>query len=272
MELDKPQPSLIPFTADRRPYPQFISTIFDRRDGAINYDGMTLEALRKIGGITLDAHWTWAHSMANFLNLENPYGPLLWNRQAAIPTNRVVINARWEIPVGRGRRYLSQSPGVVNGVLGGWVLNGISTFMSGQFFSPSFSGTDPSNTNSFGGLPDRICNGNLPSGQRSINKWFDPSCFAVPPAGRFGNSGVNILEGPGLNVQHLTVSKIFDLTERLKFTLAMASTNILNHSNFMFPASNVVLPSAGLISATYGIFGNDRGAARRIEFRGRISW
>jgi hypothetical protein len=46
------------------------------------------------------------------------------------------------------------------------------------------------NTNTFGGLPDRVCNGNLPPGERRPNRWFDASCFAVPPPGRFSNSAL----------------------------------------------------------------------------------
>src|SRR2546426_8558027 len=87
----------------------------------------------------------------------------------------------------------------------GWNVN----LQSGQFFTPSFSSFDPSNTATFGGRPDRIGNGNLPTGQRTIQHWFDDMAFRIPgcpdsnpvcgnPAnlGRFGNTGLNILEGP----------------------------------------------------------------------------
>ena len=95
-----------------------------------------------------------------------------------------VLNAVWEIPVGKGRRFLSQSNSVVNGVLGGWQLYWIGYMETGHFFSPSYSGSDPSNTNTVGGQPDRLCNGNLPSDQRRIDRWFDAACFAPPPSGR----------------------------------------------------------------------------------------
>src|SRR3989442_8530205 len=50
---------------------------------------------------------------------ENPYAPLLWNHDHVTPHHRVVVNTTWDIPVGRGRRYLSQAPGIVDKVLGG---------------------------------------------------------------------------------------------------------------------------------------------------------
>jgi hypothetical protein len=64
----------------------------------------------------------------------------------------------------------------------------VAYFQTGQYFSPSFSGSDPSNTNTSGGLPDRICDGNLPAGQRGGSRWFGTSCIAVPPGGRFGTA------------------------------------------------------------------------------------
>ena len=73
---------------------------------------------------------------------------------------------------------------------------------TGQFFTPSFSGSDPSNTNTVGGLPDRIANGNLPAGQRTLEHWFDASAFVVPRPGHYGNASPYSLVGPGLYVHN----------------------------------------------------------------------
>src|SRR5262249_540069 len=145
------------------------------------------------------------------------------------------------------------APAAVDKVLGGWQLYWIAYLETGQFFSPSFAGADPSNTNSTGGLPDRVANGNLPSGQRSISHWFDTSAFVRPPQGRFGNSGVNILEGPGLQEHSLTLGKTFAVTERFRFTFMAAAQNALNHPNFDVPAANISAPgSVGVISTIRG--------------------
>jgi hypothetical protein len=53
--------------------------------------------------------------------------------------------------------------------------------------------------------------------------------FEPPQAGHFGNSGVNILEGPGLEVQNLSLSKRFRLTEHLNLQLQGMASNVLNH-------------------------------------------
>ena len=208
--------------------------------------------------------------MNNALNLENPYAPLFWNRDF-FAKHRVVINSLWELPLGRGRRLLSNLHGVPQQVLGGWRAVWVIYMQTGQYFSPSFSNADPSNTNTVGGLPDRVCNGNLPAGQRTIQRWFDVSCFAVPPAGRFGNSGVNILEGPGMHVHNLSLTKEFRITERWRFEFTAMAGNVMNHPNFLNPASNISVPGqAGTISQTPDLYSGERAYARSIEFRGRI--
>ncbi len=276
ISVNKPQPSLIPFTASRRPYPQYVGASYWRHNGESKFNAVTIEGMRRAGQVTFDAHFTLASAYSNFqsdtsgmtANLENPYAPLFYSRDQFTPRERAVFNVVWEIPVGKGRRYLSNANGFVRGVAGGWQLYWIGYFESGHYFSPSFSGSDPSNTNTLGGLPDRICNGNLPSSQRSVNHWFDTSCFAPPPPGRFGNSGAFVLEGPGYNMQNVSLAKTFDITERFKFTFTGAASNALNHPNFAVPSANISVPaSAGVISSLV-----PGAMARKIELRGRIDF
>jgi hypothetical protein len=265
---NKPQPSLIPFTQSRRPYPQFIGTTYAYSDGAYNYNALTFEVQRKVGQLTFDNHWTWSSNYGNTRNLENPYAPLFWSRDPDTFRRRVVLNVIWRMPVGRGRRFMANAPAVADHVLGGWELYWIAYMESGSFFSPSFSGSDPSNTNTVGGLPDRIANGNLDPGSRTIARWFDPTAFAVPAAGRFGNSGLNVLEGPGRHEHDVTILKRFRIAERLAFTYAMAITNLLNHPNFNNPASNISVPgSVGVISSTKAYAPNRQMMMRlRLDF------
>jgi hypothetical protein len=272
LEINKPVPSLIPFSDDRRPYPQFVSAIFPRSDGRSNYDSLSLNAQRRVGWVTFDAHWTWAHGMSDFLNLDDPYNTKLWNRDF-LARHRVVFNTVWELPFGRGRRFMNDAPGAVDQILGGWRVIWVAYMQTGQFFSPTFSDADPSNTNTFGGFPDRICNGNLSSDQRTVEHWFDTSCFANPPAGRFGNSGANVLEGPGLHSHNVTFGKRFRLTEKLHFDYMAVIGNIFNHPNFLFPASNISVPGeAGVISETHGLYSGERAGQRSIEMRVRLEF
>ncbi len=268
VELNKPQPSLTPFTASRRPYAEFVSAMYARNNGAANFNSLTLEVQRKVGQVTFDGHWAWSSNYNNMQNLENPYAPLFWGRDPNTVRQRVVINAIWNLPFGRGHRLLGSVPGAVNQVIGGWQLYWIAYLQTGQFFSPSYSGADPSNTNTVGGLPDRIANGNLSSSQRNVRHWFDPSAFAVPAPGHFGNSGVNVLEGPGLQLHDLTLGKTFPIHERLQFTFLTAVQNILNHPNFANPSANISAPgSVGVISSVQAF-----APARQIMLRGRVDF
>jgi len=268
LAINKPEPSLIPFTAARRPWQQFTAATYFRNNGEQKFNAMTVELNRRVGSLTFNGHWSLASNYDKTLNLENPYAPLFWERDTFTPRQRVVVNAVWEIPVGRGRKVLSNAPRAMDYALGGWQLYWIGYFETGQFFGPTFTGADPSNTNTTGGRADRVCNGNLSAGQRDVRRWFDASCFALPPAGRFGNSGTNVLEGPGYNMQHLSLAKSVNFTERWKFTLTAAATNVGNHPNFAKPAANISAPgSVGVISDL-----REGGRSRRIEVRGRIDF
>ena len=277
LSTNKPQPSTIPFAQSRRPFPQFVNTSFIQTTGATNYNAMSFEVQRKFSSdITFQGHWTWAHNMSNYLNLENPYNPLYWNRDAFTPRHRVSTNAIWNLPLGHGKRFGAGMPPVLNHVIGGWSLYYLAYFQTGSFFSPAFSGSDPSGTNTFGGLPDRIRNGNLAPGQRNIDRWFEVPAFVAPPPGRFGNSGVNVLEGPGLHVHNLSFSKKFNITERWNLQFLAAMSNIFNHTNFDFPSKNVSVPGAGgVIDCTYScddLFNLEKAGPRRMEMRLRLEF
>ena len=265
-----PEPSLIPFSDDRRPYPQFVDTGVYRTNGAQNYNSMSVAASRRVGWVTFDAHWTWAHGMDNTLNTQNPYASLYWNRDF-LASHRVAINSMFQLPFGRGKRYGQNISPAADQIIGGWNITWVAYFQTGQYFSPSFSDADPSNTNSWGGYPDRVCDGNRPADQRSVDSlWFDTSCFVNPPAGRFGNSGANVLEGPGMQTHNVTVGKNFKITERFQFDFMTLIGNIFNHPNFLAPSSDISTADAGIISSAQGDYSPERAGQRIIEIRLRL--
>ena len=272
LQINKPQPSTTPFAQSRRPFPQIVNGNFAQTNGRSKYDSMLFEAQRRVGWVTFDANWTWAHAMTNFNNLENPYDPNHWNREF-YPKHRVVLNTLWQLPFGKGAHFLNNAPRAVDAVLGGWKLAWVSILQTGQYFSPAFSGADPSGTNTSGGLPDRIANGNLPTDQRSIAHWFDTGAFVRPPTGRFGNSGVNVLQGPGEMVQNVSMSKRFRLTERLNLSFMSMISNLFNHPNFNFPLNNISTPAqAGVVTSQHGFFSDDKSGARLVEMRVRLEF
>ncbi len=276
LQLNKPRPSTTPFTAARRPYQPFVNTGFWQSDGRSKYDAGQIQVTRKMGPVKFDGHYTFSNSMADYLNLENPYSHSFWNRDQYNSRHRAVMNFNYDIPVGKGRRYLANAPGVVQHVLGGWMTNWVSYFQSGQYFSPMYSGLDASNTNTTVGLPDRISDGNLAPGERRPTRWFDASAFAAPPAnaGRFGNSGVFILEGPGQNLHHLSVVKEWKLTEKLRLNYQAMITDIFNTPHYAFPNSNITV--TGQVGQIFGLQGGgaprEKSASREVQMRLRIEF
>jgi len=274
VNINKPVASLIPFTQSRRPYPQFVGGSIGRTDGALNYNALSIEGKRRMGDLTFDAHWTWTSDYLNYqpsstnAGIEDPYAPLQWSRDQYTSKFRGVVSAAWSMPFGHGKKYLTNAPRPVEFALGGWQTYWVMIAETGPYFTPSFSGSDPSNTNTSGGRPDRIRDGNLPTEQRTLEHWFDASAFAVPAAGHYGNAAQYALEGPGLYVHNLNVSKTFKARERINVTFMTAVQNLLNHPTFATPSANISSPgTVGVINSTKGYLG-----ARTIELRLRVQF
>ncbi|MPY88802.1 MAG: hypothetical protein GEU99_12840 [Luteitalea sp.] len=270
LNINKPEPGLESFSQDRRPYPQFIDATIAQENGASNYDALQVQVNRRAGPVTFDAHYTLQSNRSNFLNLENPYAPNEWHDEQYNTRHKAAVSTVIELPWGRGRPYLADAPSLVNSLIGDWNVVTVSYVQTGQHFSPAFSGSDPSNTNTLGGLPDRICDGNLPRGQRTVEQWFDPSCFVVPPAARFGNAGANILEGPGLNLHHLSLVKRFALQRGITLEYVAGVSNLFNTPQFGFPRGDINAANPGEITSIRT--GRENSGPRMMEMTLRLRW
>ncbi len=134
-------------------------------------------------------------------------------------------------------------------IVGGWELNSILALQTGLPFH--VTATDRSNTGTnFGGRPNRICNGNLPSDQRTVFHWFDTSCFAESPLNTYGNGGVHYLDTDGSKTLDFGIFKNFRFTERTSVQFRWEVFNALNNTNYNRPGSNVSSPATfGIITA-----------------------
>ena len=277
LNVDKPKASTTPFTSSMYPFQPFTGLTEYRQDGQLRYNSLQFEAMRKMGQFTFDVSWTWSNTMYNYGITENPYNLDRWARDQYARRQYIPISATWMIPVGKGRQHLSNANGIVDAIVGGWSLQSIATLASGTYFSPSFTGTNPSNTNTSGGLPDCLSNGNLPNGTRTWNQWFNPAAFAIPQPGQFGNCGANTLVGPGIYVMHASLSKDFRIFERLKATLTGQFSNVMNHPSLGSgtpPTPNTAInqPNPGQFTAEVPYFNPERQGARQIGLKLRLSW
>ncbi len=244
----------------RRPYPQYsgFTDIVDR--GNSNYDALQLKGEKRLSnGLMFLSAVTYSKSMndqpeiccnapwpQNSYDLAAERGPSDFDQKF-----RWVSSFDYQLPVGKGQPFLNSNR-VADLVLGGWHLGGIFTWHSGFYFSPTMA-YDPSNTGSQGLVrTDRVCNGNLPSSQQSPDLWFNPACFPLPTGYAFGDSGKNVLEGPGMVDFDSALRKVFSLTDREKLEFRAEFFNIFNHPIFAQPNNNISAgPGAtGVITST----------------------
>jgi hypothetical protein len=159
--------------------------------------------------------------------------------------HRAVISYVYELPFGQGRRWMSEAGGVLNGVVGGWQLSGITTLTTGRPFSVSLqTGVN----NGAPSWPDRIGSGRLDN--PTVDLWFNPDDFVAPPPNTYGNAGRGILYGPGHVNFDTSLSKRFTVVGSSNVEFRWDVFNLFNHPGFGFPNSAIGNPNAGRIAST----------------------
>ena len=161
--------------------------------------------------------------------------------------HRETFSLVWELPVGEGHALMGGANKIVNGMFGGWQLSAIQTVQSGRPYTPILS-TDNSNTGIGADRPNRIGNGNLPHSERTVDKYFDTSAFALPAAFTFGNAGTGILYGPRLVNTDVSFQKGFKLGEQRSLQVRAEFFNIANHPTFDLPNRTFGTPQFGQVT------------------------
>jgi trimeric autotransporter adhesin len=200
--------------------------------------------------------------------------------------HRGVITYTWELPFGKGKRYLSDTP-VATQVLGGWKLAGITTFASGFPLAITGTGFGRPNLIADPRLPakDRIKGPGtvvLPTGQSYAVPYgykliFNPDAFqasvlTVPKAGSTGTINVanpyyygtaprmlSDLRGPGINNFDMSLSHDYPITEKLNLAIRLDAFNAFNRvqpglAGVSFGSPNLTAPGVGYsTTATFGL-------------------
>ena len=157
----------------------------------------------------------------------------------------------YELPLGRGKMFGSNLSPRINKFASGWQVSGIFLARTGL----PFTVLQQSNLTSTGtqNRPNRIGSGKLD--HPTIDRWFDLSAF-VPTSdntGTYGNSGRNILRGPGQTNFDLSLVKVTRFRERFEHQFKVEFFNAFNHPQFNTPTaspSNVIgAAGAGVISS-----------------------
>ena len=280
-----------PYVDPRATYTNWFSLYSTFNAGTQNYQALEVDATHRLShGLYFEGNYTLAKNLANNqgdapsafagevnygvpvadrFNLRNNYGNVEGTRH-----DRFLLTSIYQLPFGRGRQFLNNAR-VVDLLLGGWDLTNITLLETGPWLTPSISGSfDQSNTNVVNRgatlRPDAVSRAYAAG--RGRGQYFNLAAFAPTPAGagRFGDSGVGILQGPGTATVSLGVAKNFAITERAKLRFESTFTNVLNHTNFAPPATQIDNASTfGVLSApqTAENAGNRTGqVALRLEF------
>ncbi len=215
-----------------------------------DYHSLQVKLDRKFsGGFLLTTAYTFGKAM----DYTGDYGGLLINafpelnrgRSNDTPAHIFVQSYIWELPFGRGKRWMTS--GVGGSILGGWQMNGILTLQSGlplNITTPNATLNAPGNGNrpNVNGKPEIF--GKVGIGQL----WFDTSKFSAPAASTFGNTGRNILSGPGFANFDFSIFRKFALRENLTAEFRAESFNVSNTPHFSNP--NGSFGSAGFGQVT----------------------
>lgn len=261
---------------NRRPFfavrPTLADVTWAVSDGLAAYHAFQFSAEKRLThGLTGLLAYTWGHAIdtvgQNFGGGAD--GPLpqdprnRWADRGNSPfdiRHRLSIAFNYALPFGQGRAWLN-SGGPVDYVLGGWHVNGILTVQTGLPFTPTAN--SPTVNTGTGSRPDRTGNGELSN--PTVERWFDVTAFATPAQFTYGNSGRNILFGPGRTNFDFSLFKEFPFSERLKLQFRTEFFNLFNTPQFDLPNAAIGASSAGTITSIVG-------TPRQIQFGLRLTF
>ena len=253
--------------------------------GVSTYQSLQVDVSRRLShGIQFRGVYSFAKgldegsSLANAISgstnafTQNPLRPHDdYGRSSFDIRHSAAINATYDLPFGRK----TTAPGNPwwNALIANWQISGIGTIQSGLPFSPQlgFNPTNDGDTrNPIRPSLNPAFTGNVILG--SPNRYFDPNAFVVPLSGTYGNAGRNILEGPGLRNVDLSLSKRFDLGEKLKLQFRAEFFNAFNHVNFNTPNPIVFTSAKSGVSPTAGVITSTTTTSRQIQFGLKLLW
>jgi hypothetical protein len=234
-------------TATTRPYAGFGDTEYYSFGQNSSYNSGTVTLRKRFEhGLFFRANYTFGKSLdtnsglnyagdGGYQGAQNSNNLLAERGRSDFDIRHVFsMNFAWRMPFDR------------NLLTRGWQLAGSGTAYSGQPFTPVASGGSADLAQAT--RPDRIANGALSN--PSPNLWFNLAAFSLVPdsAFRFGNSGRNILDGPGTVAINLSLSREFRIRERSRAQLRWETFNLTNHTNFQLPNDALDKANAGTIT------------------------
>ena len=261
-----------------RPYPQYQNVLIPFWNvGNSTYHSLQARFEKRFGnfGGTLMVNYTWSKLLSDvgtasvigtFAAPTGTNGIQDWNNISSAKTldpnnvaHRVVISYVYDLPIGKGRSLWGSARGVVNGLISGWGVNGVTTIQSGFPLSLSYGGNNILSS-TFGAStirPNVIagCQESLPGSavdRFNRGKWFNTACFTAPSAFGFGDEPAYDpeLRGQGIVNFDLAVVRNFIVRERYTIQFRAEAFNLANHTRFANPGTVLGTPTFGVITAS----------------------
>lgn len=210
-----------------------------------SYNALTVRFEKRFShGFSVLNAFTWAKTLDDYGNLndltgfwaQNAYNLRAeWGLTSFDTPYRFTSGYVFEVPYGRGKRFGAGTNRVLDGVLGGWQVSGITTFQTGNPIVPRPT-VETSNTGTFTFsdrtdqvAPIRYMN------IRQTGEWFNSSAFAQAPEGSFGTAARGDLMSPGYNNWDLSIGKSFNIKDRAGLQFRAEMYNAWNHAQFSIP-------------------------------------
>lgn len=262
-------------------YPRTASTILLFQGFSSLYNALQVKLDRRFSqGFLMTTAFTWGKGMNYqsgddggllfYINGGRNYARADFDRQFSFVQSYV-----YDLPVGPGQRWLSSGP--VARVLGGWQVSGILSAYSGTPLTFTANGgglAAPGNTQT----ADQVAPVSILHGINTVanggGPWFSTSSFAQPVGSVFGNSGRNILSGPGFFQLNLSLFKNVKVTERLNLQLRAETFNFTNTPAFGNPSTSVTSQTFGYVTSTLGSGTgvNGTGGGRALQLGARMTF
>lgn len=233
-------------------------------DASNNYHSLQLKFDRRFSnGLNVMSHYTWSKN----IDFDGTYYPRAAHLARGVSNNNrahvFFIASLYEVPFGKGRKYMSSVSKPVDFVLGGWQLNGTYSWMAGQPFTPSYRDCNADRDTGW-------CRPNL-VGDFQIDSpsqfgWFRTTGAPLtangqtdrpwqrPQRATFGTVGRNAIVGPSFSQWDMSFFKTFALTERVNVQFRAEAFNFANHTNLANPNACVDCP--GVAGRIFGAFAN----------------
>jgi hypothetical protein len=225
---------------------------------ASKYNALQVKATHRVGDANFGVAYTFSKAMDAADNEEG--GSITWQwapiqyRNYALAgydrTHNFQLYGTYALPFGKGKSMLSH--GFASALAGGWQANWILSRESGTPFSVSASATSlnsPGNSQTANQVLPTVA---ILGGHGPGNPYFDPNAFAAVTTPTFGNTGRDILRGPGVFNLSAGVFRSFAIRERFNLQFRAEALGATNTPQFGNPSATVGSSSLGIISSAGG--------------------